>query len=391
MGKATNASNVPHSIVPIIPYTDNKEILKRYLQEYPILPRPPVPLALIHHEIPESHKFMGYFDPPKSRREVLAEERAEADRLEFELTRLAAEAVMERNQRNMEQGRENMKKYKADVVVAGDEEDDEGSDEGQPDRPCNRDSTTGNQVKKNRKNRSIFNQNKNTEEIRAQILKERLNANVCGNTQSTGINGRHKEYSTPFIPLRIGGTIAMEPAERRRVVHGPVFEEHYQDRSDAKSPSKRLSVNWKRSAAVGVKTVDIPIKTLTTSSAISQSNPIESILRQSSIGISNFLMRHTEESDLYEREMNLLKVGEDSETEDLEDYDAEEGILTYASIKDITDRRVKTGDRRRLLDVYMYGLNQQKIPRKTEKTADGEAALKEDEAEENIHAELVAN
>merc|ERR1712000_248073 len=63
--------------------SDTKVVMKRFTKNYPMFPTPPAPLHL--------EKADSYFDPPKSRRAILAEERAEEERVELEAARQAAE------------------------------------------------------------------------------------------------------------------------------------------------------------------------------------------------------------------------------------------------------------------------------------------------------------
>ena len=102
-------------IVILVMIGDPKEAMKRYLHDIPILPTPPAMITIT--------RCKDYFEPPKSRRQLLAEERAEEEARELSQARLASRLLMEKLQKEMERGRNAVfKKY----VDDGEESD--GSD-----------------------------------------------------------------------------------------------------------------------------------------------------------------------------------------------------------------------------------------------------------------------
>lgn len=94
--------------------SDSKAVMQRYLRNYPMLPTPPPPCSLERSPI--------YFDPPKSRRAILAEERAEEERIELEQARLAAESHAAKNLAHLEHGKQTLQKF----MTEDDDDDEEG-------------------------------------------------------------------------------------------------------------------------------------------------------------------------------------------------------------------------------------------------------------------------
>lgn len=98
-----------------------------------------------------------FLEAPKSRRELLARERAEEERVENEMVRLAAESQMERNQRQIKQGREEMKRYQSENEASdngGEDNENDSDEEGGGDRP--KSSCSSANRKSKRQNRSVF-------------------------------------------------------------------------------------------------------------------------------------------------------------------------------------------------------------------------------------------
>ena len=205
-------------------FVDGRLLLRSYLNKYPMLPRPPMPEAL-------RRARRGYFEAPKSQRDMVARERAEEERLEQEMARLAREALTERNQRQMQQGREDMKRYRTRQGGVGGEDEDEdggasagrvggGASDGEVEG-----GTGGGRRHTRRQNRSVFNNAKNSEEIREQMQRERLDAVVCGVSSKTV--SKFREISIPMIPARIGGTMNLRSSgvDIRRSQYRPEIEE----------------------------------------------------------------------------------------------------------------------------------------------------------------------
>eukprot|EP01034_Spumella_vulgaris_P022060 gene22060-28155_t len=201
-----------------------KNVLQQFLQFYPMLPRPPLPEMITYSE--------RFLEAPKSRRELLARERAEEERVENEMVRLAAESQMERNQRQIKQGREEMKRYQSENEASDNggednENDSEGDEEGG--RPKSVRSSTNRKSK--RQNRSVFTKSIGTVELREQINHQRLTAAVCGVSERT--ISQLKNVVIPAVPTRIGGVVKTEvvPAgvshadQRKRMLYKPVMEE----------------------------------------------------------------------------------------------------------------------------------------------------------------------
>ena len=96
--------------------TDPQALIQRFNGLFSFLPVPPTPLPLM--------KAHSYVEPPKSRRAILAEARAEEERIEIEQARLAAQAAADRNQAHIEKGRQTL------TTMMEDDDDDDDEDEG---------------------------------------------------------------------------------------------------------------------------------------------------------------------------------------------------------------------------------------------------------------------
>jgi hypothetical protein len=135
------------------------------------------------------------------------------------MTRAAAEAQLERNQRHIEQGRHDMKKYqKSAANKAG--EDGEGSDGSE-----NEETTTAKQSARKRKvNRSVFGDANTTAEIRMQMLQERISAVACGVSRKT--SAKFGELPIPAAPMRVGGVVKLiTTQDKKRALRKPVIAE----------------------------------------------------------------------------------------------------------------------------------------------------------------------
>jgi len=87
---------------------DSKEVFRRFLRDFPVLPIPPTPPAVA--------AAPDYFDIPKTGHVLAAEEREREEAAERESARLAAEAAEDRLRRQRDQGKK---------VLRAEEEDDE--------------------------------------------------------------------------------------------------------------------------------------------------------------------------------------------------------------------------------------------------------------------------
>jgi hypothetical protein len=203
---------------------DAKKVFRTYLHSYPMLPRPPIA------ETAEWAK-RGVILAPKSQRDVFAKERAEEERLEQEMQRMAAEVQLQRQQRHIEQGRDDMQKYQKKKAKAGGEDGEgdgeEGSDASDNDEAVGAVVGHGGMVLKKKKahtSRSVFGATETSEDIRLQMLQERVSAVVCG--VSSKPTSRFKQFAIPVAPTRVAGTIKLVTSyDKKRSVRRPVVLE----------------------------------------------------------------------------------------------------------------------------------------------------------------------
>ena len=138
--------------------TDSSAVFQRFQVLFSCLPTPPSPTQLI--------RAQSYVEPPKSRRAILAEARAEEERIELEQARLAAQAASDRNQAHIEKGRQALT-----TMMEDDDEDDDDDEDGATKKPG--------RVKKQRRRISLLGkgrQHVNPLQMRMQMVE---NA-VCG-------------------------------------------------------------------------------------------------------------------------------------------------------------------------------------------------------------------
>lgn len=139
--------------------TDPAAVLGRFQTLYAFLPGPPTPLPLV--------RARSYVEPPKSKRAILAEARAEEERIEIEQARLAAQAAADRNQAHIEKGRQALT-----TMMEDDGDDDDDDDEGGNKRAPGR-------VKKQRRRVSLLGKGRqhiNPLQLRMQMVESA----VCG-------------------------------------------------------------------------------------------------------------------------------------------------------------------------------------------------------------------
>lgn len=137
--------------------SDSKAVMQRFLRNYPMLPTPPPPCSL--------ERAPTYFDPPKSRRAILAEERAEEERIELEQARLAAESHAAKNLAHLEHGKQTLQKF----MTEDDDDDDEG------DVAAVNTDVPGKKSKKSRRRTGVA-----TTESAENIRNNMITAAVCG-------------------------------------------------------------------------------------------------------------------------------------------------------------------------------------------------------------------
>ena len=101
-----------------IPSTDPAAVFRRFQTLYSFLPVAPTPLPMT--------KSRSFVEPPKSRRAILAEARAEEERIELEQARLAAQAAADRNQAHIAKGRQALTTMMEDDDDDEEDDDDEG-------------------------------------------------------------------------------------------------------------------------------------------------------------------------------------------------------------------------------------------------------------------------
>jgi hypothetical protein len=226
-----DATEAPMDEDSVIHLTNSKRIFKTFLHTFPMLPRPPIPDVA-------ARAAAGYIPTPKSQRDLFAKERAEEERAEHEISRAAAEAQLERNQRQIQQGRENMKKYqKADKTA----EEGEGSDasDAEEGTATRRQSALARNKRKN--NRSVFGEFNTTEELRAQLQQERISSLACGVSLRT--NSKFCDFKIPVPPTRVGGTVKLVTSnDKKRTLRRPVILESQGLREAFERPAVRSSL-----------------------------------------------------------------------------------------------------------------------------------------------------
>jgi hypothetical protein len=98
-----------------VPSTDSKEIMKHFIRDFPLLPKPPAPSAWV--------RSPDYFEAPPRQQAMIAEMRAEEERRELEMSRRAVESHNEKYSSQLESGRMALNK-----LLLEDDEDDEEED-----------------------------------------------------------------------------------------------------------------------------------------------------------------------------------------------------------------------------------------------------------------------
>lgn len=183
-------------------------VFQRFIANFSLLPLPPVV------ESTPFAKNSSFFSPPPSEREVKANARFEEEKLEQEITKLAEQILLEKNQQQIMKGRNDM--VHSNVSKTFEEDDDLDEDPHNTDTHNTNQATNFNRnIKLKRKNRSVFQGNrlKSQEEIAVTLQKDRLDANVCG------ISGKeslfNQRYPLPLLPSKYRGKVVQRiPIEK---------------------------------------------------------------------------------------------------------------------------------------------------------------------------------
>ncbi len=286
--------------------------------------------------------------------------------MENEMVRLAAESQMERNQRQIKQGREEMKRYQSENEASenggDDEEDDEGEEGENKRKSSNR--------KSKRQNRSVFTKSIGTVELREQINHQRLTAAVCGVSERT--ISQLKNVVIPAVPTRIGGVVKLDPLsaaggsggshleQRKRQLYKPVIEESKGWVQLAEG--RPVGLSWAVSAGYGgtatsqTATAAAKPKKGATHSAL-QGNTDElrqALLQQHENRIAR-CMRRIEDTDA-QRETQFSLVNKHT-VHNRNDMDNALAALSLLDSEGEDDERRGRVDRVYEKDAYLYGLS----------------------------------
>lgn len=182
--------------------TQGNHLFQLFLANYSLLPVPPM---IDNHAFMRSEKF---FVAPPSQREIIASTRYEEEKLEEEIMKLAEQILLEKNQQQITKGRNEV--MHRSLNDEDDEQDEENIQE--PVDSTDKEKSSGNlnrNVKLKRKNRSVFQGNrlKSNEEINQILLKDRLDAAVCGVFNKDSIFTQ--QLQLPTLPFRIKGKVKM--------------------------------------------------------------------------------------------------------------------------------------------------------------------------------------
>ena len=179
--------------------TDTKASLQQYLYFFPMLPRPPLPkpaqcvasigntngLDELDYEEAVLKQRRGFIHVPTSQRDLLAHERAEEERREREMVREAERLQLERQQKQIQKGRLDMKKYQS---VSKHEDEDSDNDDDHTSRKTGKEGGDD-----------------DDDVVTEEIIAERLVTVVSGvHTKSSTIV---KEFNLSNIPVRVGGVM----------------------------------------------------------------------------------------------------------------------------------------------------------------------------------------
>jgi hypothetical protein len=188
-----------HHVDGLDVHAQNRLAFATFTRDFPMLPPPPVPPALSRAD--------DYFAPPKSSREILAEERLKEELLEEAVAKLAAEAQAEKNQLKLEEGRQAVQSFDNEYGSDDDDDDKRGSSK---DR-----SASKRRMTKRRENVTRMTMGVNAE----QVLKMQITAAVTGvPTRKSSI-----DYVPPEPPQRRAGRLHLDAYDRVRVDEAPII------------------------------------------------------------------------------------------------------------------------------------------------------------------------
>lgn len=177
--------------------------LQAYLCHYSLLPVPP---AVSERSL---RRAFDTFAAPPSRREIMAQERNEEERMEQELAKLALEAQLEKAQQLLTEGREAVHRKRGVTTAgsagqkgtSGEEEDEEEDEEDEEDdEPQNDNAHARKKKSARRKNRSVFTRHRGAEEVGLQIQRDRVTSMVCGVAPKESVF--KERYIVPPQPTR---------------------------------------------------------------------------------------------------------------------------------------------------------------------------------------------
>ena len=293
---------------------DSKLALQKFLMMYPLLPKPPIPEDIAHSE--------RYFEAPKSRREILALERAEEERIEQEMIRLANESQMERNQKQISQGREEMKKYQTESEADGfNDEDDEDDERGKTEKKRSK-----------RFNRSVFQKSVTSVDLREQLNFSRQCSAVSGVPDRSV--SQLNNVIIPSVPMMVNGVMKFDTTEKKRINFKPTIEES-KGLEEVDLP-QHVGISWNLAASIAVQ----PTKTKKVKDGKSSSERLQDLLMET----------RRRKVDAYFQSSEEVQAEKLAATNALEQN-------TIQSLRP-TDSYAEDSDVKRAeKDVYLYGLS----------------------------------
>jgi len=181
---------------------ESKSLIRRFLKDFAILPSPPAMYI--------SRKGPDFIDTPKSRRQLLVEERLEEEAREKHAERLAAESLLEKLESDMELQKQGVNRFTAD-------DDEENLD---------RSSRKSNKRVKSRGFSKAFNANTNKfgSLIQGQglvTLQSRVNVAVCGVPMPRLQEVGKPLYTIPPAPQKRGGLLTLQVSSEFVKAAGP--------------------------------------------------------------------------------------------------------------------------------------------------------------------------
>lgn len=212
--------------------------LRSYQHNNPLMPSPPLPPVLQYSP--------NYFSRPRSKREILAQERAEEEAMEATVSRLAAAALAEKHQMLLEQGRKDVKRF--DKGDGSDGSDEEEIQMKKPKRKTKR-GTMRTSVKMEdmlRQQVCIIAIYPSLSFFLSNVVKMQVVSATCGVSSRTS----RVEYSVPAPPRRRQGhTTRFDDNEHGRITSAP-FLRSKNPNSDLMQPEGNVSSMWPTPARV---------------------------------------------------------------------------------------------------------------------------------------------